>query len=437
MNEEYTNPLENIEAEQSLIGACLFKTDAVLHVVDVVRDEHFALSLHAKIWRRLVERFNRNGQVSLASLSSDFTADDGLPAGYLAKLANLGIVVLNIRDLAETVVNLAEKRRMADMLQQALNTLTAEPEMNAAEASTALIQSLQNVGETQVSRKPIRESVATSAVFDQIRRDIKPYSTLIPKLDEAMGGGIYPGFSYGICARMKVGKTTMVGTISYNLRMQNVPHLFICGEMSSHEIEQRFLARELQVFPSAFRDREWRESTKFQSRIYAASESPDKQNIVFYDAPGITFAELKTVVSHCIRKYGIKGFILDYWQLVGGKNSKKSQTEHLDEVAQWIADFSRRNEIFAIVPAQMNQEGNVRFGEGIKLAFDQVYHLCKADERDDTAWMEMLSTRYTKWARMGDEHNPILKLNEKGPFFEQVGHQYETDKYYSAQVGTA
>ena len=42
---------------------------------------------------------------------------------------------------------------------------------------------------------------------------------------------------------------------------------------------------------------------------------------------------------------------------------------HPVEIAQWIADFSRRNGIWSITMAQLNQEDNTRGGEGIRLAF--------------------------------------------------------------------
>ena len=91
----------------------------------------------------------------------------------------------------------------------------------------------------------------------------------------------------------------------------------------------------------------------------------------------------------------ITGIIFDYWQLVSGKDKRKSTAEHLDEVAQWIADYCRRGILWSIVMGQINQEGNTRGGEGMRLAFDQVYQIHRPDLGKSETWIAMMETRYT------------------------------------------
>ena len=76
------------------------------------------------------------------------------------------------------------------------------------------------------------------------------------------------------------------------------------------------------------------------------------------------------MVGRAIVRHGIKGVILDYWQLVGGKVRNESEEFHLRNIAQWLADTCRKHSIWALVAAQVNQEGNTRGGEGLKLACD-------------------------------------------------------------------
>ena len=60
----------------------------------------------------------------------------------------------------------------------------------------------------------------TEKILAAMKSKKRPYSTGLRKLDEAMGGGLYPGKSYGFAARKKVGKTILAGTISCNLAQQ-------------------------------------------------------------------------------------------------------------------------------------------------------------------------------------------------------------------------
>jgi replicative DNA helicase len=259
----------------------------------------------------------------------------------------------------------------------------------------------------------------TLEIIESIKNDDRPFSTGLSRLDKAMDGGMYPGKAYGICARKKVGKTIMAGTISYNLEKAGVKHLFICAEMGSMEIHQRYLSRELEVFPSAFRT-DYRNRPDFQAKLYEAAKRY-KKNLIYQNAPGITLDQLKLYVARGINNYKIKGFILDYWQLVQGKGKNQSDASHLDAVAQWIAQVCKEHDIWAVVTAQINQEGNTRGGEGIRLAFDQVYTLqCPGDDvtRSDR-WMEMNDTRYTAWNNIGSDLEPGLLLEQKGMFFRE------------------
>jgi replicative DNA helicase len=217
--------------------------------------------------------------------------------------------------------------------------------------------------------------------------------------------------------------TVLAGTISHNLNQRGIRHIFICGEMSPEEVHQRNLCRELGFFPSIFRSPKAQEF-KLQERI-AAIAAASKRACIYRKAPGLTFSQLRQIVASAVERKNITGMILDYWQLVGGKPSGKSTAEHLDEVAQWIADYCRREGLWSIVMAQINQDGNTRGGEGLRLAFDQVYQIHRDDPGKPEAWIEMMETRYTPWVSIGSETEAGLLLNEQGPYFEEPGYYGE------------
>jgi replicative DNA helicase len=260
----------------------------------------------------------------------------------------------------------------------------------------------------------------SQGILADMKDQRQPFSTGLGKLDTLMGGGLYPGRSYGFAARKKVGKTVLASTISCNLNLEGVKHLFICGEMSPKEIHQRNLARLTNSFPSEFRN-EYSQNKSFETKVASAAFA-SKRCILYHNAPGLTFTELKRVASSAVFRHSIKGFILDYWQLVGGKEKGKSTSEHLDEVAQWIADFGRKHGVWTITFAQINQEGNTRGGEGIRMAFDQVYQIRGMGENEDISfpdrWLEMMDTRYTAWGNIGSAIQAGLSMNPKGPYFE-------------------
>ena len=198
-------------------------------------------------------------------------------------------------------------------------------------------------------------------------------------------------------------------------------HLFVAAEMGAKEIHERCLARALNCSPDDFSN-ESGHCPEFQRKI-ADLAATAKDGVIYQDAPGLTFDDLRRYVSSAVHTHKIEGVIIDYWQLVGGRGKNRSEAAHLDEVAQRIADFGRKNGVWSITMAQINQEGNTRGGEGIRLAFDQVYHLKGMGQDEDISlpqrWLQMLDTRYTAWKNVGDNASPGFLVNGNGPYFEQ------------------
>ena len=251
---------------------------------------------------------------------------------------------------------------------------------------------------------------AITSVLQHLEDPGRCDSTGLSKLDKAMGGGLYAGKAYGLQARKKVGKTILLGTISYNLNILGTKHLWITAEMNDQELEHRQLARALN-----------KNSISFMDGNISADEinnylknAPD--NVHYANASGITLTELERLIHKAVDDIGIQGVIVDYLQLI--KGTSQNRTEHLEYVAQSMAGLVRQRQIWCIVAAQLNQENNTRGGEGMLLAFDMVFNLNREKFKSD-AWLEMTESRYTTYVNIGSKNRPGLKLEQNGPFFSQ------------------
>jgi replicative DNA helicase len=235
--------------------------------------------------------------------------------------------------------------------------------------------------------------------------------TGIPKLDKVMAGGMYAGKSYGIQARKKIGKSILLGTISYNLNMAGVKHVWIAAEMTDRELEERQVARAL-----------GRDSTDFLRGQIATEDvseylsmAPD--NMLYTNASGISLPQLEDTIDRAVKEHNVNGIILDYLQLVKGVSANR--TEHLEYVAQSIASKTKEHDIWALVAAQLNQDNNTRGGEGMLLAFDMVFNLHR-EKTQREAWLEMTESRYTAYMNIGSRSQPGLRMEPTGPYFSQI-----------------
>jgi replicative DNA helicase len=405
----------DLDVEFALIGWIL-SNNRVMSVTGDLRADDFHSAPHADIYQA-IEKLSRSGDditpFTIAPLLERPDAYDDLGGfnKYIVGSFSHSLVYPLPASLAKHIVKLAKERRFIEACQNAVD-------MPLSEAALAVTRAA-NQATTSTSRTAMRTSREVACkIVDDMKTDVIPTSTGLRKLDEAMGGGLFTGKSYGFAARKKVGKTSAAATISHNLDMAGVKHLFICGEMSAEEIHQRVMARQTASYTSAFRS-DYRNTLQFQEKL-ARTALNSAGNALYCDAPGLTFDELIAIVSNAHEQHKIDGFILDYWQLVGGKPKTKSTAEHLDEVAQWIADTSRKMGVWSITMAQINQEGNTRGGEGIRLAFDQLYQLHREDLGHPHAWLEMMETRYTPWTNIGDKDRPGLIMMEHGQYFEEI-----------------
>jgi replicative DNA helicase len=406
------NRENRLQLERELLGWMMGNNSEVLSA-DSLKPEVFSQEAHRLIAEDIFKKLNSGlpaNPITLAALLPE-------EQGYLVECLGSSIVCYNPRGWVRTLEQENQREALHELCTNALaSSVDGVPEEIAGkiiDSVTAIMKSTSGV--------VIRNSYQVSESIIESLKDLPPsYLTGIAKLDSAMGGGLFSGKSYGFAARKKVGKTILASTISCNLDQQKIPHLFICGEMSAEEVHQRTLARVADVYPSLFRDRE-KANGPLINRVANAAQKMNRC-AHYVNAPGITFDDLKRIIGLAVYRHGIKGFILDYWQLVGGKENRKSTSEHLDEVAQWIADYCRKEGLWSIVMAQINQEGNTRGGEGMRLAFDQVYHMqpCEDDLTNPGRWLEMLDTRYTAWANIGDKSRAGIMLMDKGPYFEAV-----------------
>jgi replicative DNA helicase len=400
----------DLQLERELLGTIIAYPESMRRL-DGLMGDHFYDPTHRDLYAKIIQMVTSDEKISIAklALNTDKT--------YLASVAGANRV-MDIAGAVGVLIELYSRRMVYGIARMAGDAI--DRGASSAEA-LQLLAPLSSGHALEAQSRTMNDSgKVTDSIVADITSNLRPFSTGMKKLDNCMEGGMYPKKAYGIAARKKVGKTIMLGTISHNLNVAGVKHLFICGEMGEKEIQQRVLARALDIFPSAFRS-DYAEQVVDKIKEYNR-HAP--RNTIYLDAPGITFDRLKHAVVTAHMRHGIKGFILDYWQLVSGKDGRASEAYHLGEVAQWIAEICRKLDMWALVAAQINQDGNTRGGEGMRLAFDQVYHLQPIGEEggDITMpgrWLEMMDTRYTQWANIGSSGMAGLMLNEKGLFFEE------------------
>jgi replicative DNA helicase len=85
-------PPQNVEAEQSVLGAMLIEREAISRVAEFLQKEDFYREAHRLIYDAIIQLYNKNEAVDLITITEQLKKEDKLEAvggiSYISSLAN-------------------------------------------------------------------------------------------------------------------------------------------------------------------------------------------------------------------------------------------------------------------------------------------------------------------------------------------------------------
>lgn len=408
--------VHNEEAEQLLLGVIL--TDNFqLHKVHDLSEDDFYIPQHKWIFAHMKKEILAGRMVSPVTMKHMVDGADDVENGYLMIVAGMASTILNARDISRVIKDLSNRRKLSRMLDDARDVLgDTKNGKHSSEIIADIYSDLMTIPEQEDEVQVKTERQVTKEIIDDLEHSDPCIGTGIKLLDTCMGGGAYPRRSYCIAARQKQGKTVLLATIWYNMRMQGNKVMYICAEMGEKEIHQRNIARSIKKNSQAFYSQ--RTKKEFVDALIGYQQSQSNDGL-FVDAAGIRLDQMIRAVEVGVHKYGIKGFFLDYVGLVTGHQRGENDAKFIERVCNEIAKLCKRHNIFCVYAAQINRDGDLRGSDGPKNAADQLYFLHKK-EGTVYAWMEQDASRYTPELHVGTEENPGLEFDYSGPHFKSV-----------------
>ncbi|WP_170983011.1 DnaB-like helicase C-terminal domain-containing protein [Dyadobacter frigoris] len=347
------------------------------------------------------DQYYATGSLNTTSLAIQFKSHN-LEQWQPSEFVSSVVTTTNFEQLCDVVKGHSLRRNAIKRAQEVIslaNDMTNAPDtcVNMLQGMSAELMRSDSI----ISQSQILSDMRDNGVVKE------HFSTGLRGLDSLMGGGMFRGKVYGFSGKAKSGKTLLASTISYNLGENGCRHLYVAMEMGATEIAQRKFARK-----GGFNSLEFIQGKRTWEGLKPNTE------IRYLDAPGITFPELKSRLLEAVARHQITGAVIDYWQLVQGQDSRQTEEKHLRDVAQGLADFAKKHNIWIFLLSQTNEEGKTFAGQGLIKACDQLYMI---HGTDDTRWLEMSATRYTERVNYGSEDNPSLSINKRvGPYFEEI-----------------
>ena len=368
------NGPHNLEAEQALLGACLFSNAAMAHVhLDAA---HFYDPTHGALWAEMRERY-RAGTAFDGVMLKAFAAETFKEIGghvYLMKLMDAAApLTAQVVAYAELIRDLARRRAVIAAARGAIATA----EGGQGDALAALEQELQEIA-AQDHDSAAWEQLGALAVESVERAELGEtagVSTGLTRLDE-LTGGFKAATLWVVGGATSMGKSIMGAALARAIASQGYGVAAAHLEMDREQVGLREAAA------LAFRN-----DHRVHSPHYLSAQrgklSPDQWAAmrgaakaaaslpIYVDArPGRTLSQIEAAARRLfrqMRREGIKpgALLIDHEGLIAPEPGARfpSQLERTNARSEGLLAMAKRLKVVIIALSQITKEGSRADGE--------------------------------------------------------------------------
>lgn len=355
-------PPQNVEAEQAVLGAMLLSHDAVIVAMEKLQSQNFYRDVHRIIFEAMEHLHRENKEIDVITLPDELKRmkklDDVGGLEYVLNLPNLVGSAANI----EYYANIVAEKALARNLISTCTELTTEAYDGQKETEALLDDAERRI--LQLSDTKNRGDFASVGAVVEVTLDkiTKLYEnkaglTGLPTgfrdLDR-MTSGLQPSDLILVAARPSMGKTAFTLNIAQNVGVrQHKTVAFFSLEMSQEQLVQRLLCQIAHIDSQKLRtgqlnsDEEWTRLTDACDKLY---ESP----IYIDDTPGISVAEMRSKARRLKSEHGLDLIIVDYLQLMQGRNAESRQQE-ISEISRSLKALARELKVPLIALSQLSR----------------------------------------------------------------------------------
>ena len=336
-------PPQNIEAEQSVLGAILIEQSAIAKISDILQPEDFYREAHKLVYRAAISLFERGEAIDFITVIDMLRREESVErAGgisYITSLANGVPTAANIVFHAKIVQEKSLLRRLI----HAATDIAAMGYAETEEVERVLDHAEQKILEVATRKigqdfAPIKEIIfSTLDKIDEMHKakgGITGLSTGFTNLDK-LTGGFQRSDLILIAARPSMGKTAFVLNVAQHMATRDKKSVAIFSlEMPREQLAMRMMCAEGLIDSQHFRtgamsNEEWKNLVDAADRLSASPMFID-------DTAGVNAVELRNKARRISKEHGLDCIIIDYLQLMdGGAHSR------IDNRQQQISDISR------------------------------------------------------------------------------------------------
>jgi replicative DNA helicase len=361
-------PLNNMDAEASVIGALLMDVSGIDKIAGVIVEADFFARENRAIFRAVTRLADDSKTVDTITVA-EFLQEHGM-LDQVGGLPGIGAMAMNvpssanIRRYAEIVRDYALLRRVksaADDIAELVyrrNGMEAREIVDAAQSKMMLLSEVtgkDGSGPQSIADVMMNVSRRIDELYElKGETDVTGLATGFRGLDK-MTTGLHPGDLVILAGRPSMGKTAFALNIVENVGItQRKPVLVFSIEMISEQLGLRMMSSLSQIHAQRVRtgriyDGEW-------SRITDALGKVQDAPIWIDEDSGITSAEMRSRSRRIHRECGgLSLIVIDYLQLMGSEGGEDNRAIELGKITRGLKRLGKELQCPVIVLSQLNR----------------------------------------------------------------------------------
>ena len=356
-------PPQNLEAEESVLGAMLLSPTAIGAVTEILDASDFYRERHGIIYRAALALWAKGEPVDAITLADELDERGELEqVGGTAKVAELAALVpatSNVEHYARIVKEMATLRGLVRVgseiarLGQERVGETADLVDRAEQLVFELAQQ-RVTGDFDHIESLLKESFERIMHLYEAGADITGVPTGFKEID-LLTSGLQPGNLVILAARPSMGKSALALCIAANLGVrQEVPVALFTLEMSKSEVTQRLMCSEAKV--ESQRLRSGRLAQDDWPRLTAACDKLTKAPVYVDDTGSITMMELRSKARRLkSREPGLGLIIVDYIQLMSTGASVENRVQEVSQISRQLKVLARDLDVPILALSQLSR----------------------------------------------------------------------------------
>jgi replicative DNA helicase len=362
-SEQALVPPQNLDAEESVLGAMMLSPGAIGAVTEELDAGDFYRESHAKIYRAALGLFASGEPVDAITVADELEERGDLEAAggrlRIHELARLVPTTANAAHYARIVREMAVLRGLIHAGGEVAR-LGWERPGDAADLLDRAEGIIFELSQEQVSsefthiEELLKESFERITQLYEAGEEITGMPSGYRDLDR-LTSGFQPGNLIIVAARPSMGKSALALCMAANLAVRRqIPVALFTLEMSKAEVTQRLMCSEAKV--ESQRLRSGKLATDDWPRLTAACDKLAKAPIYVDDTGSMTIMGIRAKARRLKSKEPTLGLIVvDYLQLMSSDSNYENRVQEVSQISRQLKILARELDLPIIAMSQLSR----------------------------------------------------------------------------------